>query len=93
MYEDYFAKFRYFEFASVEEMIEAVRMAIVCGELHYREDLDGKILVYHTPGFEEKIAFEYRNNKIFYIVYAHNTIHKSWTIHEDKVLDYFYLLF
>jgi hypothetical protein len=91
--EDEIVKNRYFEFKTVKQMVKAVKDAISSGSLHFHEELDGRTLVYHTKKFKERIAFEYRNNKIFYTIYAHNTVYDSWTIHEEKVLEYFFKLY
>ena len=91
--EDEVVTFRYFEFKTVKHMVKAVKDAISSGSLHFREELDGRKLVYHTKKFKEKIAFKYRNNKIFYTIFAHDTIYDSWTIHEEKVLDNFLKLY
>ena len=91
--EDDVVKFRYFEFKTVKQMTNAVKNAIASGSLHFREDLDGRTLVYHTKRFKEKIAFEYRNNKIFYGLKAHDTVYDSWTIHEENVLKTFNKLY
>lgn len=86
-------KMRYCEFKTVKQMTDAVKRLIAYRELGYREERDGRTLVYHTKKFKEKIVFEYRNNKIFYTIYAHNTIYSSWTIHQEKVLKNFIKLY
>ena len=91
--EDEVVKTRHFGFKTVKQMTKAVKDAIDSGSLYFREELDGKTLVYHTKKFKERITFEYRNNKIFYTIYAHKTFYDSWTIHEEKVLDCFFRLY
>ena len=91
--EEEVVKFRYFEFKTVKQMTKAVKDAIASGSLHFRKELDGRTLVYHTKKFKERIAFEYRNNKIFYVIKAHDTVYDSWTVHEEKVLEYFFRLY
>ena len=86
-------KMRFFEFKTVKQMTDKVKMLIACRELGFREERDGRTLVYHTNKFKEKIVFEYRNNKIFYTIYAHGTIYDSWTIHQEKVLENFFKLY
>ena len=91
--EEEIVKFRYFEFKTVKQMTKVVKDAIASGSLHFRKELDGRTLVYHTKKFKERIAFEYRNNKIFYGLKAHDTVYDSWTVHEEKVLEYFFRLY
>ena len=91
--EDDVVKCRYFEFKTVKQLTKAVRDAIASGSLHFREELDGRTLVYHTKKFKERIAFEYRNNKIFYGLKAHDKVYDSWTVHEEKVLALFFRLY
>ena len=91
--EDEIVTHKYFEFKTVKQMTKAIKDAISSGSLHFREELDGRTLVYHTKKFKERIAFEYRNNKIFYGLMAHDTVYDSWTIHEEKVLEYFFKLY
>ena len=86
-------KIRYIEFKTVKQMTDEVKRLIEYRELGFREKRDGRALVYHTKKFKEKIIFEYRNNKIFYTISAHNTSYESWTIHQEKVLKNFIKLY
>ena len=86
-------KMRFFEFKTVKQMTDHVKMLIASRELGFMEVRDGRTLVFHTKKFKEKIVFEYRNKKIFYTIYAHGTIYDSWTIHQEKVLENFFKLY
>ena len=86
--------YMYFEFGTVKQMTKAVAEAISNGSLlHFSGDPDNTTQVYHTKKFNEKIVLRYRNNKIFYTIFAHNTIYDSWTIHQEKVLKNFIKLY
>ena len=86
--------YMYFEFGTVKQMTKAVDEAIFNGSLiHFSSEPDNTTQIYHTKKFKEKIVLRYRRNKIFYTIYAHNTIYKSWTIHQEKVLKNFIKLY
>ena len=86
--------YMYFEFRTVKQMTKAVAEAISNGSLlHFSGEPDNTTQVYHTKKFKEKIVLRYRKNKIFYTIFAHNTIYDSWTIHQEKVLKNFIKLY
>ena len=86
--------YMYFEFGTVKQMINAVGEAISNGSLlHFSGEPDNTTLIYHTRKFKEKIVLRYRKNKIFYTISTHSTLYKSWTTHQEKVLENFIKLY